>query len=152
VSDRIKVLWLEPTGDVLRSETPCQCGAPDCSPNVREEILYRRSDTGGVTTLRDAPVGAMWDATWFDDDPLYTGADGISLVVRTPGGTWMVDSRASNCTLPDDDVHKCWVRHGDPRTGELHVDKNGVTCSAGAGSILSGSYHGFLHNGYLVSC
>lgn len=46
--------------------------------------------------------------------------------------------------------HKCWVRHGDPKTGSVHVDKDGVTCGAGAGSILSGSYHGFLHGGYLT--
>lgn len=44
--------------------------------------------------------------------------------------------------------HKCWVRHGEPP--DLHVDKAGVTCNAGAGSILSGDYHGFLHNGFLT--
>jgi hypothetical protein len=50
----------------------------------------------------------------------------------------------------DSRPHKCWVRHGDPKTGTVHVDKNGVTCGAGAGSIASGSYHGFLHNGFLT--
>lgn len=149
----IKVFWLEPTGEErTRDLGPCDCGEADCERRTSTEPLYRRSDTGEVVTLRDAPVGAMWDATWFNDQPAYTGPDGISLVVRTPGGSWMVDSRCSNCTLPNDDVHKCWVRHGDPRTGEIHVDKNGVTCAAGAGSILTGSYHGFLHNGHLTSC
>ncbi len=41
--------------------------------------------------------------------------------------------------------HKCWIRHGTPP--DLTVDKNGVTCNAGAGSILVGDYHGFLVNG-----
>lgn len=53
-------------------------------------------------------------------------------------------------TYEDARPHKCWIRHGDPRTSNVHVDKNGVTCGAGAGSIISGSYHGFLHNGFLT--
>lgn len=113
------------------------------------ERTYRRVDTAETMTLRDAPAGAMWDAQWMSS--WVKGADGICLVVKLPNGNdWMVDSRASNCTLPNDDIHKCWVRHGDPKTGNVHVDKNGVTCSAGAGSIASGNYHGFLHNGYLT--
>lgn len=98
-----------------------------------------------------APAGAMWDSWWM---PYARGDDDICLTVMLPNGrTWMVDSRASNCTLPDDTVHKCWVRHGDPRTapGTLHVDKDGVTCSAGGGSIQAGDYHGFLHNGQLTA-
>lgn len=61
------------------------------------------------------------------------------------------DARASNCTMPDDKIHKCWVRHGT-FGGELHVDKNGVTCAAVAGSIICGAYHGFLHHGHLMEC
>lgn len=151
----MKVFWLEPTGEThTRDLGPCDCGDPACQrSNTATEPIYRRSDTGELLTLREAPAGAMWDATWYDDRAEYTGADGITLVVRTPGGEWMVDSRASNCTLPNDDVHKCWVRHGDPRKPEtLHVDKNGLTCAAGAGSIQCGSYHGFLHNGELNPC
>jgi len=64
----------------------------------------------------------------------------------------MIDSRASNCTMPDDNAHRCWVRHGRPEDGTLHVDKNGLTCAAGGGSILAGNYHGFLHHGHLVEC
>jgi hypothetical protein len=29
----------------------------------------------------------------------------------------------------------------------VHVDKAGATCTAGAGSIIAGDWHGFLHNG-----
>jgi hypothetical protein len=112
--------------------------------------LYRRTDTGEEMTLRDAPVGAMWDATWYHDTPAYCGPDGRSIVVKTPGGEWMIDSRASNCTLPNDREHKCWIRHGTPP--DLTVDKNGKTCAAGAGSIQLGNYHGFLRNGHLEEC
>jgi hypothetical protein len=116
--------------------------------------IYRRGDTGEETTLRDAPVGASWNASWMleRDSPWYRGPDGRCLYVRTPGGDWCPDHRASNCTMPDDDTHKCWVRHGRPEDGTLHVDKNGVTCAAGAGSIGQQTWHGFLHNGQLVEC
>lgn len=157
---KIPVFWLEETDQTRERVVTCDCGEPDCRINGTrsQEPLYRRSDTGGLVTLREAPVGALWDATWYDRRPDFTGADGISLVVRTPGGVWHVDSEASNCTRPGDRSHKCWVRHGDPRDPQglrngqpLHVDKQGETCATGAGSIIAGSYHGFLHHGHLVS-
>jgi hypothetical protein len=137
---------------------------------IEREKLFRRSDTGELLALADAPVGAMWDVSWFRDHgggEQYTGPDGISLAVRTPGGDWMVDSQCSNCTRTQwgpkeidgklcekvwlGRTHWCWVRHGNPRQPEtLHVDKAGDTCAAGAGSILCGSYHGFLHHGELT--
>jgi hypothetical protein len=61
---------------------------------------------------------------------------------------WNIDSRASNCTMPDDFEHRCWVRHGIPPA--ITVDKDGLTCTAGGGSIQSGSWHGYLRNGELV--
>lgn len=146
----VRVFWLEPTGE--RDE--------------RENHLYRRGDTGELTTLGAAPAGAMWDAHWMASE-CRTGPDGITLCVKLPNGsTWSVDQQCSNCTrdqygptaeFPEGRcwlgrTHYCWVRHGDPRTGTIHVDKNGETCSAGAGSILSGDYHGFLHDSHLVSC
>ena len=114
---------------------------------------YRRADTGEVFSLhptqsQPAPSGALWFATWFADVSQYCGLDGKSLIVRTPAGDWMVDSRANNCTLPNDNEHKCWCRHGD--APNITVDKVGLTCAAGAGSIQCGNYHGFLRDGYLV--
>lgn len=109
---------------------------------------------GHVFTLFDAPAGAMYDAHWMPES--WRGSDGISLVVFCPqrsGGRaqdWHVDSRAANCTKPDDTEHKCWVRHGDPRKEPVTVDKDGVTCAAGAGSIQIGDWHGFLRGGLLV--
>lgn len=114
--------------------------------------VMRRVDTGeelAVTRhLHDLPVGAIYESWWSK----RVGPDGRSLSVVTPGGPWDIDSRASNCTKPNDDEHRCWVRHGQPEDGDLHVDKNGLTCEAGAGSIIAGSFHGFLHHGVLKPC
>lgn len=140
--------------------------------NARQ--LYLRGDTGAVMTLADAPPGAIWNAYWMVDRMTergrmeWIGPDGRCLVARLPDGhDWMIDSRANNCDSPcsscskpyhahkdaghpyvDARPHKCWVRHGEPPN--LHVDKNGVTCGAGAGSILTSKWHGFLHNGHFV--
>lgn len=127
---------------------------PDDSWQHNFERKYQpvgTTDQASRFTLRKPTPGAMWDAWWMPE--CWKGVDGIALMVALPNGRdWHVDGRASNCTLPNDDKHRCWVRHGDPRTGNVHVDKSGLTCAAGAGSILAGNYHGFLHNGYLVSC
>lgn len=141
-----------PPADETRWPEKCTCGYVFTGDDARQlftEHLFRRADTGEVTTLREAPAGAMWFAPWFGDYPAYRGPDGKTLVVRLPpdGHDWIVDSRASNCTLPKDDVHKCWIRHGTPPN--ITVDKRGVTCSAGAGSIKTPKWHGFLQNGVL---
>ncbi len=107
------------------------------------------------------------------------GADGLSVVCVVPSSgyesgktRWRIDGYASNCTSPcrvcgvqrkdhtaslkdsghpyEDSVpeHRCWVRHGT--VGEpIHVDKNGLTCQAGGGSIQTEGWHGFLHRGVL---
>lgn len=111
--------------------------------------IYRRVDNGQEITLNEAPVGAIWRATWFEDDPQFCGTDGKSYVCKTPGGNWCIDTQASNCTKPNDKVHKCWCRHGE--APNFTVDKVGNTCAAGAGSIQIGNYHGFLRNGYLIN-
>ncbi|MGH9884848.1 MAG: hypothetical protein ACREBE_04940 [bacterium] len=167
-----------PSGDVHPHDDPrwptqCACGyvfAQDDGWYLDRDSLYSRTDSAETTTLRDAPPGAMWDASWYRSrghgDP-WTGPDGLSLVVRLPNGhDWVVDQQCSNCTRdqfgptpehPNGRVwlgrtHYCWVRHGDPRTGVIHVDKNGNTCSAGGGSVIGGGWHGFLHNSHLVEC
>jgi hypothetical protein len=142
------------------------CGEPfqaDDEWQVNARQLHSGSPDGRLYTLHDCSIGAMWDAWWMSDS--HRGPDGIALCVKTPGGDWLVDGQASNCTrtqeVPAGDPehptayrfvrsHYCWIRHGDPRTGNVHVDKDGDTCAAGAGSILIGKYHGFLHNGYLT--
>jgi len=144
----------KPDASDPRWPTHCECGyafEESDEHQVFVERLYLRSDTGEAVTLRDAPPGALYYADWFPDEPYYRGPDGHHLVAKLPNGaTWSIDGHASNCTDTDGfwrGEHKCWVRHGDPTTGNITVDKNGATCNAGAGSILSGNYHGFLQNG-----
>lgn len=81
----------------------------------------------------------------------WTNCDGRHLMVVLPNGhVWDVDSRASNCTMKEDTEHRCWIRHGDPASNLVHVDKQGKTCAAGAGSIAVPGFHGFLHHGELA--
>ena len=107
--------------------------------------IYRNVENGEEFASRDLPAGSMYFGTY---DSIPKGDDGRTLWVKLPNGdVWCVDGRASNCTKPEDTEHRCWVRHGE--APNITVDKNGNTCSAGAGSIQSGSYHGFLRDGYL---
>ena len=117
---------------------------------VNDTFLFRRRDCGELLRLDQAPPGAMRYVDWMltENSNEWRGPDGHSLMVRCPDGTdWCIDSRANNCDMKDDHTHKCWIRHGDPP--RVTVDKNGVTCGAGSGSILthSSKYHGFLRNG-----
>lgn len=102
--------------------------------------------------VEELPPGAAWYRVARRQ---HVGPDGEFLYVMTPGGLWGVDGQANNCTRPGDERHQCWVRHGSPKDGTLHVDKDGDTCGCGA-SIGQGPgyslYHGFLHHGELVSC
>ena len=100
--------------------------------------------------LWEPPVGAMWRATWLEEIKNWCGEDGMCWCVMTPAGEWNIDSRASNCTRPEDLTHNCWCRHGV--APNFTVDKIGNTCAAGAGSILIKEYHGFLRNGELTDC
>lgn len=109
------------------------------------------TDEGREFSLRDPPIGALWYVDWTSAHD--KGPDGRTLMAMTPGGQWCIDGQASNCTKKEDrgaygKAHRCWVRHGTPPN--VTVDKNGLTCSAGAGSIVAGTYHGFLRNGEFV--
>jgi hypothetical protein len=134
---KIQCFLLEKTDERIQS-----------SDGINSFALWKRADTGGLWPLHSAPAGAIWFAPWMEDH--CKGFDGKCLVVRTPGGDWMIDSRASNCGLPNDTEHRCWIRHGE--APNITVDKQGKTCSAGAGSIVCGKYHGFLRNGFLEEC
>lgn len=94
------------------------------------------------------PGAVDGDPTLPKRQPSFTFANSKHLWVQTPGGSWCIDSRASNCGSPYDYEHRCWVRHGIPP--QITVDKIGATCSAGAGSIKCGDYHGFMQNGRLT--
>lgn len=135
-----------------RWPTHCACGEAFVDADawqVFTERIWARADTGEENTLHAFGPGAMWDATWHHDVPAWCGFDGRAIIVKLPNGhDWAIDGRASNCTLKDDTEHRCWIRHGEPP--HLTVDKNGRTCAAGAGSIASDGWHGFLRNGMLV--
>jgi hypothetical protein len=146
---------VEPFAGDERWPSHCVCGyefQPDDHYQIFVDRIYKRTDTGEEMTLQSAPAGAMYDAWWYPD--AWKGEDGIALIVKMPGGgSWHVESRASNCTLPNDNKHRCWVRKGNPQRPEtLTVGKDGLTCSAGAGSIVMNKWHGFLRNGYLEEC
>lgn len=143
-------------------------------------IEWKRLDTGEVfevTSEYNLPVGAMYiEETWdihTDENNVETARykgnghwnndDGMHLYVMVPtsytfpdgtkvGGVhrWDVDTRASNCDMKQDRMHRCWVRHGT--IPNITVDKAGHTCGAGAGSILVDGWHGFLQNGVLREC
>lgn len=157
IEDAEKVLndkgYLESCDDWPREDSrwpqTCRCGyvfADSDEWQLFRKIIYIRPDTGelfleGASNL---PPGAMFDAYW--SPSIWKGLDGKSLCVICPGGyQWGIDRKASNCTMPEDHAHRCWVRHGEPPL--ITVDKNGLTCEAGGGSIQTPNYHGFLVNG-----
>ena len=77
----------------------------------------------------------------------WNNCEGKHLIAILPNGDhWDIDGRARNCTRKDDKTHRCWIRTGTPP--DITVGKDGDTCQAGAGSIQSGDYHGFLRNGH----
>lgn len=116
--------------------------------------LYKRVDTGEIGTLEDFPPGALWRAHWYEERgkaaPGWTGEDGEAWMCRLPDGhDWFIDGKCSNCTRPTE-PHHCWVRKGVAPF--FTVGKDGDTCSAGAGSIATPKWHGFLRNGRLEVC
>lgn len=107
-----------------------------------QHLLYRPvPDDGRRFSLREAPVGAMWDCWWLRDyADRYGGPDGRILCVRTPGGEWIIDGP------PSYGGGGKWQRTGE------------VPCITVSPSILIGGcegspvrYHGWLQNGVLVS-
>lgn len=166
--EAVKVFWVEPTGRwrahyrpkveagsvVELGDFESRALADAATSKVWDEgvadlsglaPLYRLPD-GREVVSSELPPGAVYHAEYMDE--YRPGPDGKAICAVCPDGHhWLIDSRASNCTLPDDDVHRCWCRHGDARDGTLHVDKVGVTCQAGAGSIQTSKYHGKLENG-----
>jgi len=118
-SSGTKTVWDTPSGDL---EPGCLYWT-DILPRVRHDLPYKHYCSGNWANC--------------DEKHLYA--------VLPNGHHWDIDSRARNCGSPEDRLHRCWRRHGDPP--HVTVDKNGPTCSAGAGSIMAGDYHGFLQNG-----
>lgn len=143
-AEEYQCFWWEKTDDDLVWEDGI--GSP----------VYRNITTG-VKTHRLPPGSLIVVPADFQYATGYDGLAVVCIVPRRAAGSkygtmwWHIDGMASNCTKKDDSVHRCWVRHGS--WGEpVHVDKNGCTCAAGAGSISVPGFHAFLHNNVLRSC
>lgn len=148
-----------------RWPTACdRCGATVPQGRHSHEIPYEvrvhrqvfRQRRYNTVSGRPEPGDMFW-ATWRHyqmPDGFVTSCDwdncvGKHLYVVLPNGyDWDTSGRASNCGLPGDRLHRCWVLSGVPPN--VTAGKTGHTCSAGAGSIAVTGYHGFLQNGRLT--
>lgn len=140
---------------VTVTEHPCEYAeCQNTQPHTHKTYKYKEALPDGT------PVELQVGDVYFGENHLdryaceWSNCDGRHLCCLVPDGhryhIWNIDGRARNCTMKDDRLHRCWVRHGDPSIpGQLHVDKAGLTCAAGAGSILTSTWHGFLHHGEL---
>lgn len=150
--------WNVPPQNIPHNEeawpTHCECGYEFKDTDIWQEFADRIYEAVapdvGAWPHSEMPPGAMFFCHWLTQSFFWDNSEGDCLVVKTPGGEWVIDARASNCMMPDENTHRCWIRHGVPPN--ITVDKNGHTCGAGAGSILQSDYHGFLRNGYLEDC
>lgn len=123
--------------DDPRWPVTCDCGylfTPADQWQVFHQHEMRRTDTGTMTTLRDAPAGAMWWAPWmagFSESAMHKArGGGPHLILKTPAGDWDIDAPSTN--------GQGWVRTGTP---PLIV----VQPSIGIGDPFR--YHGWLGGG-----
>ena len=84
-------------------------------PPHRNIVGWTRKDTGETRKhCSDWPVGAMWYSYWLWKGATWDNETEPHLNVRCPNGDgvrdWDIDSRASNCGLPNDRLHRCWRR------------------------------------------
>lgn len=113
----------------------CGCGyafQENDEKQLNQKPLYRAPDGQEYTIYpKDAPIGAMWNATWFiHDGDGWVGPDGRCLIVRLPDGT-------------------DWVIDGPSRSGG-HWTRTGIAPQITARpSIASTRYHGWLTDGVL---
>lgn len=162
--DQVRCFFVETTGQTREIKEWCaQCK----TDHSYIESEYRRTDTGEIRWSQYWPdaefgPGAMFfraltmqhEGIWYKGNGNWNNDDGHHLFVTLPNHRlWDIDNRCSNCAMPEDRMHRCWVRHGE--VPNITVDKNGFTCLAGGGSIWSNQgqsdeWHGFLQNGYLI--
>jgi len=151
--------------EAVRWPTKCdQCSAavPSDDEEARRHVFRRTLYIGADGQVDTPRVG---DCYWYDYEEHgghcihgWTNCDGRHLFVHVPNPSssdpthdyWDVMGRASNCTQQQETTHRCWVLHGTPEEGNLHVDKAGHTCEAGGGSLQTAHWHGCLHNGELT--
>jgi hypothetical protein len=124
-----------------------RCGA---APSADAELDYFSGVSRIYNTASGRPEpGDIYEASWYPPNFMFDDVERHLVCVLPNGHDWLMTGRASNCTMPEDRKHRCWVVH-EEAPGIFHVDKNGLTCAAGAGSIAVPGYHGFLHHGELT--
>lgn len=124
-----------------RWPTHCACGyvfQEEDTWQIFQNQIYAE-DNGKEHILREAPPGAMWDATWLP----YKGPDGKSLAVQTPAGTWQVDGPSYNRGKKGPG----WTRTG---TAPNITVKPSIGMTGNR--IDRWAFHAFLTNGKLVRC
>ncbi len=90
----------------------------------------------------------VWHHSDNDRCPDWDNCVDLIFVVLPCRCLFSCSHRASNCTLPNDRLHRCWVISGS--LPNITLSKAGLTCAAGAGSIGHEHWHGFIQNGQLV--
>lgn len=137
MADRIKCVFLRDTGRTFTAGNVTRCVYSDGLHDYHLGDIDMVSADG--ERLSRAPVGAMWDADYLHGCHETSGLvydrheDGIVLVVRCPGGDWVVDGPSN--------TGGAWERSGT-------VPNVTVTPSI----LQRGKYHGFLRDGYLEEC
>lgn len=112
---------------------------------VSGDMILRRPDTGEDWSMRNLPVGAMFDGFW--NPAQWKGDDGMAvLVVLPPAGGGDARSHLWNVDGPSNSLEgglkpHAWARTGDPKAVPATLDVNP--------SILVSDYHGFLRLGVL---
>lgn len=124
-----------------------------CGSNFEPTVYSDRWDT---PSGKLEPGAMFWDSN-IDENYWWDNHVGPHLCVVLPDHhIWVIDSRASNCDMKNNRLHRCWVRHGEVPNITVNKEPRSHTCNAGGGSILTHgpgnkeSYHGFLRNGYLT--
>ena len=129
----------------LRWPQACSCGYRFLEEDTWQhnfEQLYEREDTKELLVLRDAPLGAMWDAPWMGER--FRGSDGLHLIVRTPGGDWTIDGASSGGGK--------WTRSGSVPNITARPSILMGEVKSTDGRVISPGYHGWLTDGVLIEC
>jgi hypothetical protein len=129
--------------DVVPHDDPrwparCDCGhvfrdVPEEPYQLFLERLYERPDTLERFTLEEAVPGAMYDAEWYHGSDGFVGPDGLSLMLKLPGGP-----------------HEWWAVDGPSKNGGRWTRTGVVPKITATPSILTPRYHGWLRDGFLV--
>lgn len=130
---------------------PAVCISCGHHATEKDDVKSSRSITHVYNTASGRPepgdVYYRGDAWWWSNWPEGKLCE---IIVLPNGVEWNIRSRANNCARKDDTTHRCWCITGSIEEGNLNSDaKNCDTCSAGAGSIQGGNFHGYLRNGYI---